>query len=232
MLDAVASIQQEFLLDKISAVKVNGNLARLSDRVSPGDVVEVVTSGKRLTPSEEWLSFCNESTARLLRVVLAIEALRKSADQGRQRVRGMLAEAGILALEDVQTLEADRVDTLLELLGCASLEDLYAAVGGGAIRVEDLRQALIQAGITRENLHWTTVNLVAPQEDNRPGVLSRLAGIVSRHGGNILRSVNNTLPDGGFSLRLVITSLDETHKAALERSFRRSNIAFRLLEIV
>jgi guanosine-3',5'-bis(diphosphate) 3'-pyrophosphohydrolase len=232
VLDAVASIQQEFLLDKISAVKVNGNLARLSDRVSPGDVVEVVTSGKRLTPSEEWLSFCNESTARLLRVVLAIEGLRKSADQGRQMVRGMLAEAGILALEDVQTLEADRVDTLIELLGCASLEDLYAAVGGGAIRIEDLRQALVQAGITRENLQWTTVNMVASPEDNRPGVLSRLAGIVSRHGGNILRSVNNTLPDGGFSLRLVITSLDESHKAALERSFRRSKISFRLLEIV
>jgi GTP diphosphokinase / guanosine-3',5'-bis(diphosphate) 3'-diphosphatase len=41
----VASIQQEHLLDKISAVQVNGVLARLSDPVRPGDVVEVITGG-------------------------------------------------------------------------------------------------------------------------------------------------------------------------------------------
>ena len=45
----------------------------------------------------------------------------------------------MLALEDVQALEVDRVDNLLEQLGCASLEDLYTAVGGGAIRLDDVQ---------------------------------------------------------------------------------------------
>lgn len=232
VLDAVASIQQEFLLDKISAVKVNGSLARLSDRVTPGDVVEVVTSGKRLTPTEDWLNYCNESTARLLRLVLAVEALRKSAEQGRQAVRNILAQQGILALEDVQALEVDRVDNLVELLGCASLEDLYTAVGGGAIRLEDVNRALAEVGISRENLRWTTINMIADQQDNRPGVLSLLSGLVSSQGGNILRSVNNTLPDGGFSLRLVIAQLGNDQKKALEKAFLTSGITFRLLEIV
>jgi guanosine-3',5'-bis(diphosphate) 3'-pyrophosphohydrolase len=232
VLDAVASIQQEFLLDKISAVKVNGNLARLSDQVTPGNVVEVVTSGKRLVPSEDWLNFCNESTARLLRVVLATESLRKFAEQGRQQVKEILARNGILALEDVQALEVDRLDNLLELLGCASLEDLFASVGGGAIQLDDVSRGLAETGITYENLRWTTINMIADPDYNRPGVLSRLAGLVSKHGGNILRSVNNTQPDGGFYLRLVIAFMEGEQKAALEKAFRSSDLKFRLLEIV
>jgi len=232
VLDAVASIQQEFLLDKISAVKVNANMARLSDRVKPGDVVEVVTSGKRMAPCEEWLSYCNESTARLLRVVLATESLRKAAEQGRQMISPILAGHGIIALEDVQALEVDRIDNLLEQLGCASLEDLYAAIGGAAIRLDDLNRALTGVGIVRGALHWTTVNLAADPDANKPGVLSQLAGIVSRHGGNILRSVNNTLPDGGFSLRLVISFPEDTPKESIEGAFRSSGVVMKLFEIV
>ena len=232
VLDAVASIQQEFLLDKISAVKVNDALARLSDRVKPGDIVEVITSGKRLIPSEEWLSYCNESTARLLRVVLATESLRRSAEKGRQIIRPILAEHGILALEDVQSLEVDRTDNLLEHLGCASLEDLYSAVGGGAIHLNDVNLALTEVGIVRGSLHWTTINLLAPVESNIPGVLAQLAGLVSHHDGNILRSVNNTLPDGGFSLRLVVSFPDEVTKTAIEQTLRSAGIAFQIFEIV
>jgi hypothetical protein len=47
-------------------VQVNGVLARLSDQVRPGDVVEVITSGSRIAPSEDWLNYSNSSTTRLL----------------------------------------------------------------------------------------------------------------------------------------------------------------------
>lgn len=232
VLDAVASIQQEMLLDKISAVKVNGALARLSDRVRPGDVVEVVTSGKRLTPSEDWLGFANETTARLLRMVLATQSLKKDAEIGRAKLQPVIAEEGILALEDVQALETDRMDNLLEELGCSSLEDLYVAVGGGAVRLDDFRKALCKVGITREQLGWVTVNIAADPAENRPGVLARLAGLVSKHNGNILRSVNNTLPEGGFTLRLVVTFPQAEYKDAMEESFRTSGIVFKSLQVV
>ncbi|MEW6650848.1 MAG: HD domain-containing protein, partial [Chloroflexota bacterium] len=103
VLDAVASIQQEFLLDKISAVKVNGSLARLSDRVHSGDIVEVITEGTRQIPNEKWLTFANNSTARLLRSVLITEALKQSAEKGRQLIKPVLASHGIIALEDIQS---------------------------------------------------------------------------------------------------------------------------------
>ena len=160
------------------------------------------------------------------------DGLRKATEAGRQQIRATLAEIGILALEDVQALEVDRIDNLLEQLGCASLEDLYAAIGGGALRLDDLSHGLSEVGITRENLRWTTINLSADTDYNRPGVLSSLAGLVSRHGGNILRSVNNTLPDGGFSLRLVLAFQEGEQKEALETAFANSGLSFRLFEIV
>ena len=49
-----------------------------------------------------------------------------------------------------------------------------------------------EAGISREDLGWTTINIVGPTNTNKPGVLAYLAGLVSEFGGNILRTVNNT----------------------------------------
>ncbi len=232
VLDAVATIQQEFLLDKISAVEVNGNLARLSDKVKPGDVVEVITSGKRLTPSEEWLNFCNDTTARLLRSVLATEALKKAAEVGKSKIKPLLTSKGIIELEDVQSLERDRTDVLLERLACASLTDLYAAIGSGAIRMEDLSQELDGAGISKEQLQWTNVYILGGKETHRPGVLARLTTLVFEQGGNILRSVTDTSPDGSFSVRLVIRHLTPEKALALKNAFENCGIPFSVIEVV
>jgi guanosine-3',5'-bis(diphosphate) 3'-pyrophosphohydrolase len=232
VLDAVASIQQEFLLDKISSVEVNGSLARLSDKVQPGDVIEVKTSGQRLVPTEEWLAFCNQSTARLLRSLLAVESLRKSAEYGRQRVRPMLARFGLLAFEDLQALDRDRCDNLLEQLGCSSLQDLYSAVGGEAIRPDDLEDSLGSVGITRDTLDWTTILLTGPGQANRPGVLARLAWLVSENGGNILRVINDILPDGSFAIRFVVKNLDADKRASLLAAYQNCGVELHSIEVV
>ena len=49
-------------------------------------------------------------------------------------LRAILSQRGVLALEDVQALHPQRVDHLLEITGSANLQDLYAALGSGAIR--------------------------------------------------------------------------------------------------
>ncbi len=232
VLDAVASIQQEYLLDKISAVQVNGALARLADLVHPGDVVEVITGGKRITPTEDWLNYSNTSTTKLLQSVLTIEALRRAADEGRQQIKTILIQKGLLSLEDVRELEPDRWDNLLERLACANLEDLYAAVGGGAIRLEDLERAMETIGITKESLGWTSIYVIGTLKSHRPGTLARLATVISNEGGNILRSVNNTLADGGFEVRLVVRYIDEEKQNLLKMAFQESGIELKSLELV
>lgn len=231
VLDAVAAIQQERLLDKISAVKVNGSLARLSDKIQPGSVVEVITGQKRLVPNPDWLNFANPTTRRTLRSVLATEALRAAAEKGRREIREVLIDMGLVALEDVQVLLHDEFDTLLEMAGAASLDDLYAAYGDGAVRREDLVKALEESGIAGITREWTSVFLMGSAEANRPGVLVQLAGLVSRLGGNILRSVNNTMAGGEFTLRLVVRGLDEEGKAQLREAFRTSGLALGTIEV-
>jgi (p)ppGpp synthase/HD superfamily hydrolase len=232
VLDAVASIQQEFLLDKISVVQVNSSLVHLHEKVKPGDVIEVITNENRIIPEERWLQFVNSTTARLLRSVLAVEALKKAAEKGKEQIRGVLSQRGLLALEDVEALRPQWVDQLLESTGAANLQDLYSAVGSGAVRLSELAASMDEVGIARDKLNWTTINIQATATSNKPGVLARLAGLVSDAGGNIIRSVNNTMPDGGFYLRLVVDGLDIDKQDFIQNAYWVSGIDFDLFEIV
>lgn len=231
VLDAVASIQ-DFLLDKINHVEVNGETKALSDLINPGDVVEVITQGQRQTPSETWLQFCNTSTARQLRSVLVTVALKQTAEEGRKRLKPLLVTRGIVDLEDVQIQERVKLENLLSSLAAASLDDLYSALGGGAIRLSDVDQALDEAGISKEELGWTTINVFGPVDTNKPGVLAYLAGLVSNFGGNIIRTVNNTYMDGSFTLRLVIKALGPEKKQALLNAFQNCKVNLTQVEIV
>lgn len=232
VLDAVTSIQQEFLLDKISSVNVNGKPKQLYEAVHPGDIVEVITGGKRLAPTEEWLKYANASTTRTIRSVIIKEALRKAAEEGKKIIRPILAAHSLIALEDVQALKPIQYDNLLEQLGASSLEDLYVALGSGAIRLVDVNRSLQQAGLTSDELRWTTVSLIGTPQSNRPGVLAALANLVSQQGGNILLSINNTLPEGGFYLRIVIQDLTVDKRDSLRLAFLQCGIDLLSLDVV
>jgi len=231
VLDAVAAIQ-DFLLDKIHRVEVNGEPRALDAQIQPGDLVEVITHGDRMTPTEDWLKFCNLSTARQLRSVLVTAALKQTAEEGRKMLRPLLTERGIVDLDDVQIQERLKFENLLSSLAAASLDDLYSALGGGTVRLNDVDEALDESGISKQVLGWTTINIVGPSNTNKPGVLAYLAGLVSRFGGNILRTVNNTFSDGSFTLRWVIQGLDEEKKPALLHAFLNCDINLDEVEIV
>jgi guanosine-3',5'-bis(diphosphate) 3'-pyrophosphohydrolase len=158
--------------------------------------------------------------------------LRSAAEQGRQIIRPLLASRGLVALEDVQVLERDKLDNLLEQLSCASLEDLYASIGGGAVSLEDVMVQLDRNNISKEALGWITINIIGPRSTNRPGVLQHLAGLVSSEGGNIIRSVQDTMPDGSFALRLVITYAAIRDQEKLKDAFLTSGFEFKFFELV
>ncbi|HAF48774.1 MAG TPA: hypothetical protein DCL08_05975 [Anaerolineaceae bacterium] len=231
VLDAVAAIQ-DYLLDKINRVEVNGEVRALSDPIAPGDVVEVITHGQRMIPTAEWLEFSNLSTARLLRSVLVTVALKQTAEEGRKIIKPVLAERGIMDLEDIQIQEKVKFENLLSTLAAANLDDLYSALGGGAVTLGDLERAMDDVGISKAVLGWTSINIVGPANTNKPGVLAQLAILVSHFGGNILRTVNNTFNDGSFTLRWVIKGLQEEQKAELLDMFLKSSVHLIQVEIV
>ena len=232
VLDAVASIQNEFLLDKISLVQVNGRHVQLSDRIEAGDVVEVITGKERISPSPKWLGFSNPSTARTLRAVLAMKATKQHAELGRERIKGALKKRGVLTLDDILNLEPDKMDLILEETGCSSQEDLYAAVGGGAVRISDFETALDKAAIFKKKLQWTSISLIGASQDNQPGSLATLLKLISQHQGNILRAVNNTLSNSDFSVHLVVLNLSRQDELELVDEFQSCPIQIKFFEMV
>jgi len=231
VLDAVAAIQ-DFLLDKINRVEVNGVTRNLSDPVYPGDVIQVITHGARIVPTEEWLAFCNLSTARFLRTALVTVALKQTAEEGRKQIKPLLESRGIMNLEDVQIQERVMFENFLSYLAASSLDDFYSALGGGAIRLGDVNNALDEAGLIPEVLGWTSLNIIGPSNTNKPGVLAYLAGLISQFEGNILRTVNNTYPDGAFTLRWVIKGLNEKKRKELYTTLMECEIQLTRVDIV
>ncbi|NMC15352.1 MAG: HD domain-containing protein [Chloroflexi bacterium] len=231
VLDGVAAIQ-EFYLDKISKVLVNGEERHLYDTLSPGDVVEVISTGPHLAPKPEWLDHCDVSTARRLRIVLARAALKEASQKGKALIHPLLAKRGILALEDVSALANNRTEQLLGLMACASLDDLYSAVGGGSISQAQLESALDLVGISRMGLGWITVELSGSNTANRPGGLAYFAGLVSAANGNIIRTVHTTAEDGSFYLRLLLTGITDEGKQMLSEAFAKSRFPLDRVEIV
>ncbi|HNX45631.1 MAG TPA: HD domain-containing protein [Anaerolineaceae bacterium] len=230
VLDGVAAIQ-EFYLDKISKVLVNHEERHIYDTLNPGDLVEVVTSGAHKTPEPDWLNHCNVTTARRLRIVLATVSLKEASKKGKEQIHALLAARGLLDLEDVAALDTPLIEALLGMLACANLDDLYAAVGGGAIYLQELENTLDLVGISRA-LRWTTVEVSGDNSTNRPGVLSYLAGLVSQAGGNILRTVSMTNKEGQFQLRMILRQLGDAEKALLTQLFNESRFKLDRIEIV
>jgi len=213
-------------------VLVNGEERHIYDTLNPGDVVEVVTTGTHIIPSPDWLNHCNVTTARRLRSVLATVGLKEASRRGRKMIHPILADRGIIALEDVSSLDASRVEAMLGLLACANLDDLYSAIGDRAIYLDEFTEALDLAGISRSALNWVTVEVSGANTSNRPGVLSYLAGLVYEAGANILRTVSTTSKEGAFTLRMVLGELNAESKQKVIDLFSQSRFPLEKVEIV
>lgn len=230
VLDGVAAIQ-EFYLDKIHKVLVNGEERHLYDTLNPGDVVEVLSGEPHKVPDPDWLNHCNASTARLLRNVLAMVNLKEASRRGREAIHNIISERGILDLDDVRALDPNRIEALLGLLACANLDDLYSAIGGGSISPEEFENALDLVGISRTALRWTSLLVEGPESTNRPGGLAYFAGIVSEVGGNILRTVSSTSKDGDFRLRMILGGIEGEQRQVLIDRFNTSRFPISKVEI-
>ena len=233
VLDAVASIQQDFFLDKVNTVEVNGKLALLSDRVQSGDVVEVTTGDNPLFPNESWLSFSSKSTQAIVRSVLINQALKMEAEDGRRLIRPIIFNHGIVDLDDVDNLEPERIERLLGYLASPYLQDLYIGVGGGAIPLEDFREALVKAKISRQELGWSSIYLVGPKHANKPGIMALLASVIWESGSNILRIVNNTYPDGSYDVRIVTVELTDEQRTHISSALQtlKNDVDLMMVEV-
>ncbi|WP_114377735.1 RelA/SpoT family protein [Elioraea thermophila] len=112
--------------DTCVGAKINGRIMPLRTELANGDQVEIITA-RGHTPNPEWERFVvtGKARARIRRFVHA-QAKARSIEQGRAMLVKAFRQEGVEGGEKV-------LEGVLKTLKQASLEDLYAAVGSGAI---------------------------------------------------------------------------------------------------
>jgi GTP pyrophosphokinase len=115
---------------RCSGARVNGKLVPLKTPLSNGDIVEILTN-PAARPSQDWLTFVRTSRAKSkIRQWLNTDRRDRSIELGKGLLERELKRFRI----SLKTLSHDgRLAEALKALACASLDDLYAAVGYGKV---------------------------------------------------------------------------------------------------
>ncbi len=120
--------------DTCVGAKVNGRLMPLRHELANGDQVEIMTA-RGGTPSPSWERWVVTGKARArIRRYVAAQQRAQTIDQGRAALTRVFRQEGLDGSEKV-------LEVALKSLKCATLADLYAAVGSGAVGPRDVVHA-------------------------------------------------------------------------------------------
>ncbi|HLN61610.1 MAG TPA: bifunctional (p)ppGpp synthetase/guanosine-3',5'-bis(diphosphate) 3'-pyrophosphohydrolase [Symbiobacteriaceae bacterium] len=111
--------------------KVNGKISPLDRRLVNGDVVEILTSKQSPGPSIDWLKLVKTASAKnKIRQFFKKERRDENLARGRDILRGEVAKTG---LEPHELLRPEWIEEVCKRSGVKDEEDLYLAIGVGAI---------------------------------------------------------------------------------------------------
>jgi GTP pyrophosphokinase len=110
--------------DRCVGAKINGRLLPLRTQLANGDQVEIVTS-RAQTPSPDWESFVVTAKARArIRRFVRTQQRAQYLDLGRAIVQKAYRQDG-------REFSERPLEAVVKIFNCATVEDLYVAVGEG-----------------------------------------------------------------------------------------------------
>ncbi len=138
-------------------VKVNGKMVPLDHPLKTGDIIEVLTSKQSFGPSRDWLKLVTTSQARTkIRQYFKRQLREENIEKGRELVeRDILSKNYTLA----EAITPENIQRALDKFSFASLEDMYAQVGGGGITAQQVSNRLTEK-LRREREERDTLNKV------------------------------------------------------------------------
>ncbi len=126
--------------DRCAGARVNGRLVPLKYELQNGDIVEIITA-KEPCPKSAWLQMVKTNRAKAkIRQWLRKEAKEKALERGRDICERELKQRGTSLKKLVKSGHLRR---LLKKLKAASLDDMLAKVGGGAVTLQQIERALL-----------------------------------------------------------------------------------------
>lgn len=156
--------------------RINGKAVSIREKLKTGDVVDIM-SGKNQKPSSDWLNFVVTSKARnRIKQELNEEEYKKAA-QGKELL-GRRLKNWKLELTDEVLAE------LLKKLKYATLNSFYAAVAGGDVDVNDVKNYILD----RDRLNAEAIEAAKEAEAERLGARSAEWG--NRHSSDDILVLN------------------------------------------
>jgi GTP pyrophosphokinase len=131
-----------------TGAKIDGRIVPFTYKLQNGDRVEVLT-GKKLNPSRDWmnpsLGYVHSSRARA-----KIHSWFKQQDKDKNRVAGKEMLEAELSKQHLPVKSAEQALTRFDM---SSLDDLYAAIGGGYLRIVQVVNYLTQLHQPEPEIH-------------------------------------------------------------------------------
>ncbi len=127
--------------NRCTGAKVNGKIVPLNSTLELGDVVEIITSPASKGPSRDWLKFIKSSSARAkIKAFYKKQTKEENVKLGKTMLEEAAKRRGYSLAE---LLTPDSFKKVSEKLNFDSQEEAFAAVGYGAITVNQILFKLI-----------------------------------------------------------------------------------------
>lgn len=144
--------------------KINSRIVPLETKLTNGDIVEILTSKQGNGPSRDWLSFVKTSQAKnRIRAWFKKEKREENIIRGRE---GLERETRKLGFDPAVFLKPETLMAIAKSYNITTLEDLYAAMGDGAVTVTKVLTRLREDLSKEEKEKLQLASL--QQGENRP----------------------------------------------------------------
>lgn len=162
--------------NKCIGAKTNGRIIPLDSELNTGDFVEIMTSNAAKGPSQDWIKIVKTTQAKAkIRQWFKKELKTENIELGRAMLE---REAQRNAIQLSTLLKPEFIDPILKKHSFLDLDDIYSAIGFGAMRATSVFSRLV-AEQKRTERH-TPAPL--PQEINIEEENARRQQLASSHG--------------------------------------------------
>lgn len=204
--------------NKALKAEVNGEVVPMSAVLQNGDTVKIITSDEVKGPDRSWLTFVKTNSARnKIREYLKKISREEKIKTGKNLLQKEMDRAGLGLLKD---LPSRRLRNFIgERSNISNNEDLFAAIGEGAVKPVDVLNELypnkratlsylklLEGSSTKRSEERTTTVSIKIVSRDAVGQLEKILKVASNLNINILRT-NAYISkwSGNFVCRLVVT---------------------------
>ena len=117
--------------NKMTGAKINGKMMPIITKLNNGDIIEIITTENTKGPSRDWLKFVVSSTARnKILQWFKKEEREDNIEKGKELLQKEIKRIG---MHEEQLYKQEYIDVTLDRYKYGNINDMYAAIGFGAI---------------------------------------------------------------------------------------------------